>query len=159
MVVEQTGAAARTRFEFGERLLGYTLNAGGRTRTLEADYAYLPRRRGVVATSAVILRTLGHVGFAGGVAMVAMAFATRASPFAGFVVIGVAALCLLVHMASLTPFTVIKASEGEIWVIRGPQHGPILKELARRRRLRLRELNDAVRPKAMLAPPRTSGEG
>jgi hypothetical protein len=153
VLIEQTGAAARTRFEFGDVMLSYTLHAGGASRTVETDYAFLPRRRGLAATSAVILRTLGHLGFAVGVAMVAMAFATKVSPFAGFVVIGVSALCLLVHMASLTPMTVLRTNDGEIWVIRGREHNPILRELERRRRLRLRELFHAGRPRALLAAP------
>jgi fatty acid desaturase len=158
VVLEQTGAAAWTRFEFGERVLRYTLRADGPERAFETDYGYLPRVRGVAVSSREFVRLLGHLGVAGGVAWIALAFASGTSMLGGFVALGIGGLWLLIYTALLTPFTVLQVNEGAIWVMRGKQHDRILRELERRRRLRLRELHDAVRPKALLgAPARKAG--
>lgn len=132
MEIKQSRNSNRTRFEFGEDELNYTLEDGSGSRSFSVQYTEITRDRQTLEERNQWLRNVGVLWLilGGGLTIYGL---TGDTPRAPSIWLYVGAVCYAIYWFRRTKFTIMPTEKGNLFVIDGDDGTRIIQEIESRR--------------------------
>ena len=139
--IEQDKAGNRTRFDFGEDEIKYTLVDKSSSQTFKSPYTQFSRDHGFLIERNTWLMNVGWLWVALGAVLTTLSFAAESGPMPSLWLF-LGAGCVLVAWLRTVRFTKVPTESGTLLIIDDAQQPAILAELERRRIDQLRRWHD-----------------
>lgn len=143
MEIAQKKYSNRTRFEFDEQSLKYTLSDRGGSRSFRVEYGSIGAEHGEFEERNEWYRNVGAIWLLIGVIVVGSRYLeTRDIGGSLWLMLGI--VCLAVYWIARTRYTTIDTPGGRVFVIAGSGHDEILGEIDKRRKQQLMSWYGAI---------------
>jgi len=136
MEIAQKKFSNKTRFEFGEGSLKYTLKEKGGSRTFSVEYGSIPASYGELEERNEWYRNVGGIWIAIGIIIVGSRYLDTGQ-VSGSLWLTLGLACMAVYWVARTKYTTIDTPGGRLFVIAEAKHDEILREIDNRRKQQL----------------------
>lgn len=137
MEISQKRFSNKTKFEFGDEKLTYTLNDGSTTADFDISYAEFPVNSNSREERNASFRNAGLFWIAAGLFFLIVGIIKESSlSFGGFWLI-VGLICLLIFKYTATRYSVHKTDQGTIYILQDKHHDEIVEKINSKKKKQL----------------------
>ena len=133
MDISQKSFSNKTRFEFGEENLGFTVEDKSGSQSFIVAYGSIPTDVGMIEEKNIWYRNVGLLWSLIGFFIMAQSYLSHGELIGSFwFILGIG--CLIVYWVVKTRYTVIDTQKGRLFIINNEQRDIIMEEIDTRRK-------------------------